>query len=129
MGAAGMQVHPRRDQYHEAVGGALAAGAAVVNGVAVRGWVAMAGAARFRIRIKTSGNGTLAFLFSKPGQPSQRGVYAAGEVYGLNPATVAITGGTEGVLDVAEHFGEHGGFVQFTPSADGTITHCDVMRV
>lgn len=119
--------HPRRDQMHQVVGGALAPGAAYTNGSAVRAIVQLAGAARFRVRFKGSGAGSLALAFLRPGATLTNP--ATAETYNTAPSPVAVTANTEAVLEVAEHFGEHGAVLTFTPSADGTVTWCDIARL
>ncbi len=98
--------------------GALAAGAAVSSGNAVNELRACAGVARGRVRLKASVAGTLEVRFAGPDE---------GATVYTTPAAVsaAVVANTEQMIEFAP-FGEAFLQIRFTPSANGTITYCDI---
>lgn len=102
--------------------GVLAASAAVVNATPVSEYVQVAGSARVRARIKTSGAGTLDLTFGFFVNDVFT-AYATG-----NPAQVAVSAATEAKIE-SDTYGESWCKVTFTPSANGTVTFCDVSQL
>lgn len=83
---------------------------------------ACAGASRLRVRFNASVAGTLAIIFMRPDGVTR---YAAG-----NPATVAVTSGTETLIDTDAVYGESWCIVTFTPgSGSGACTLFDIMAL
>lgn len=114
-----MSIVPDRTRYaHREIAGALAAGAALTNGTPVVQTVSTGGAKTGTLRFLATAGGTLAFAWMRPVGDT---AYPTG-----NPANVAVTADTEAV--VALTVAGHGILrVTFTPSANGTITHADVL--
>lgn len=100
---------------HVRIDGDLAVGQPFSNGVAISTFIRLAGMQWFRIHFKATGGGSLTLQYLQAGQ--QTAVLASG-----NPAAVAIVANTENKLDVNPHFGEFGGILTYTPTADGVIS-------
>lgn len=126
-----MRFHPRHDLVPHTLGhhpgDSLAAGATLVSGTPVKAIANLAGAARARIRLKTTANGSLTLAYLRPDQPREFTI-ADALVYDAAPSPVAVTGGTEAVMDL-DLYGEHGAVVIFTPSANGAVTWADISQV
>lgn len=117
-------VSPDSNGWTPAANGTLYNGASVTNGTPVYLVFPVSGAARTKVRLKTSGNGALDLDFGFI--DGRTGVYTAyttgNEAANALPTQVAVTGGTETAIQ-SDLYGEAWARAKFTPSADGTITH------
>ena len=101
--------------------GTLYAGATVANGVTYQRRINIGGASSARVRLTVSANGTLKFSFMDP-----LGVtaYTTG-----NPSNVAVTAGTQAVIDTNSIYGEGWALVEFVSSGSGTVSLFDVFAL
>lgn len=111
-----------RQLIHRPVGQGLAADAPLSTGVPVEAFIALAGAQRWRVRIRASAAGTLSAAYVRAGRRTD--VYAAN-----NPADVAVVANTETAMSEATHFGAAAVRLTFTPSGNGAVTYCDIEAV
>lgn len=93
---------------------------ALTNGVPYICSVPSGGVVRIRARIKATVAGTLSAAFLRPDGST---AYEQN-----NPADVAVTGGTETLMDIS-HYGESRLQLTFLPGANGTLNYLDVSTV
>jgi hypothetical protein len=121
--------HPGEWIRHQQVGApSVAADRTLYDGVTITGTTELtaifqcAGASRIRARFKASQAGTLALYFLRTDGVTK---YAAG-----NPSTVAVTSGTETLIDTNAAYGESWVMIGFTPAAgSGAVTLFDFMAL
>lgn len=121
------RVFPDQPIVHRPVGQGLIAGAHLLASAAATAVATVAGATRFRIRIKVTHAATLSAAFCQPDWPNDDPhPYGTG-----NPTDVALVANTENQLDVDPHFGEALLLLTLTNSAAGAldVTYCDLMAV
>jgi hypothetical protein len=121
------RVFPDQPIIHRPVGGALAAGVRLLASGVAHQVTTVAGATRWRIRIKVTHAATLSAKYCKPDQPQDAPVE-----YGLfGPADVVLVANTENHMDVDPHFGEALVRLTLTNTAGAVcdVTECDLMAV
>ncbi len=108
------------------------AGTAVVNGEAISWYHPLGGVLRWRLHFEGDADGTLSAQYIAAGYSGldANGDVDTAELLGAgNPTNVTVTGGTDTLMEEAEHYGEYAILFTFTPSENGTITRCDISGV
>jgi len=131
--------HPQAEfrQHKTLTQGQFAPGATIAQGATIREAVPCASSQTVRLRFLTDVNGTLSASFLRPGLTLEEASTFDEELDGTaevteagNPDDVAVTGGTEALMEVT-CAGEAWILLEFTEEnvAAGTVTHLHVSQL
>lgn len=113
-----------------AVGGAMAAQAALVTGTTLYARVVVGGAKSWRVRWLSTGGGTLSAAYLRPGQPLDTPLASLACYSANNPSDVTVTADAETKIEDTAPDGcseVRLKFVAGTLSGTKRLTYCDLL--